>query len=360
MRRARLGRWLATATLALGALLLIAGCTLPYYSQAALGHTALLLKRRDVENLVDRSSTPEELRDRLRVLLEIRDYASGELGLPENRSYRSFVDLGRPYPVWNVVAAPELSIEPITWCFPVAGCVAYRGYFARERAERYAARLREDGADVYLYGVAAYSTLGWFADPALSSFIEWPDLDLASLIFHELAHQVAYAPGDTSFNESFASFVAEVGVERWLQGQGRGSEAADLVAAREAAQSFAELVSDYRERLRLAYGEDRSDEWKRGRKQAIFAEMAAAYRSRTGSWAGTNRYDRWFARELNNAHLVSVASYTGLVADFQRLFEASEGDLPRFYEAVRELASLDGAERRSRLEGPGQPTKSSP
>ena len=229
--------------LALVAAALLQGCeTLGYYAQAVSGQFGLLARARPVEQWLGESATPSPLRAKLETALAIRDYASRELGLPDNASYRRYADLGRPFAVWNVIAAPEFSTKPLQSCFPVAGCVSYRGFFAREDAERHAAGLRATGSDVHVYGVPAYSTLGWFDDPLLSTFIRYPDTELARLVFHELAHQVVYARDDTTFNESFAVAVEETGVRRWLAAAGREAQLAGFVEAQRRKAAFIALI----------------------------------------------------------------------------------------------------------------------
>ncbi len=341
------------------ALLLLASCSnLGYYGQAAWGQTRILLARRDVARLAADPDTPEELRRQLAAVVRIRDFAVAELGLPENGSYRTYVELP-PAPgggrrravVWNVVAAPELDTRPRVWCFPVAGCVSYRGYFSEARARRFAARLEHRGYDVDVAGAAAYSTLGWFQDPVLSTVIDYPEVRLAGLLFHELAHQLVYVEDDSRFNESFATVVEVEGVRRFLAATGR--EAAELeryLGAQRREEQFVELVLSYRDRLQAMYDGDGTPESKRRRKAELFAELEAAYRDLRASWgeAGAS-YDRWFERELNNARLVSVGTYHDFVPGFEAILARHGGDLVAFYGAVRELMALDPAEREARL-----------
>ena len=209
-------------------LLTIAGAVLPlsgcYLLQAAGGQMEISAKREPIAEVIADAATPPQLRARLEYVANARDFASRELGLPDNESYRSYADLDRPYVVWNVFAAPEFSVEPRRWCFPIAGCVVYRGYFSEEAAQHYASRLRRRGDDAAVGGVAAYSTLGHFKDPVLSTMLGWSDAQLAATLFHELAHQVVYVPGDSEFNESFATVVEEAGLERWLTERRRSQE----------------------------------------------------------------------------------------------------------------------------------------
>jgi len=323
-------------TAALVAAVLLSGCeTLAYYAQAVGGQVSLMSRARPVDELLADPRTPQDLRARLLLASEIRAYSVKELKLPDNASYRSYADIGRPYAVWNVVAAPEFSLEPLQSCFPVAGCVAYRGFFAHEDAERYAAGLRAQGNDVYVYGVAAYSTLGRFDDPLLSTFIRYPDGDLARLVFHELAHQVAYVKDDSTFNESFAVVVERDGLRRWLAATGRGAEQQAFAAAEERNRAFAGDIEQARAKLRVLYRQRLAPEALRERKQAELAALQARL-------AGTARF-----KDLapNNAFLASFATYTELVTTFEHLLQEEGGDLERFYARVKKYAASPPGER---------------
>jgi predicted aminopeptidase len=339
--------WLAVA---FALVLVLMGCTsLGFYTQSVGGQLAILWKRRSVDDILADDKADSSLRDKLRTVQEARQFATSELDLPDNGSYRSYVRLDRSYAVWNVVAAPALGVEPVTWCFPVAGCVSYRGYFSRARAERFAAKLRSRGYDAAVEGVAAYSTLGWFRDPVLSTFIDWPAPDLASLIFHELAHQRLYVKGDTIFNESFASVIEQEGLERYLLDGGDGADLAVWSARRDRQREFAALVLGYRDRLAELYRSSIPTQEKLARKQETFADMKREYGSLKQSWGGYAGYDRWFDRELNNAHLASVGAYDRWVPAFEAILDRVGGDLDRFYVSVETLSKLDPGERRRRL-----------
>jgi predicted aminopeptidase len=337
-------RTLAAASFALFA----SGCTsLGYYWQSVGGQIDVWRKERPVEEVIADAATPEKLQQQLKRVREVRDFASRELGLPDNASYRRYADLDRPFVVWNVFAAPEFSMQPVQWCFPFAGCVSYRGYFSKENADRFAAGIASEGQDVYVGGVPAYSTLGWFADPVLNTFIHYPDFELARLMFHELAHQVVYAPGDTAFNESFAVAVEQEGVRRWLAKAGDGVQREGYERANRARAGFIGLVEKYRQQLEALYKTRLAPAAMRDRKQAILAEMESEYRGqRKELGAG---YDRWFAQSPNNAKIASVAIYTQLVPAFEALLARENGDLARFYAAVRALAALPKEERDASL-----------
>lgn len=339
---------------ALAALCLTSGCTtLGYYGQAVGGHLDILQRSRPVPEWLADSSTPDRLRQRLQLSQQMREFAVQELKLPDNASYRRYADLGRPSVVWNVVAAPELSLQLKTWCFPVMGCVGYRGYFQREAAEATAAKLRAEGWEVYVYGVPAYSTLGWTnwigGDPLLNTFIHWPEGELARLVFHELAHQVAYAGDDTMFNESFATAVERIGGQRWLAQPGREAAAREYSELDARRRDWRELTLRHRQRLQALYTSGQSDDAKRAAKallrEQLMAEVAAL---KAGPWAGFTGYDRFFA-EANNATFGVQAAYNELVPQFERLFEQHGRDFSRFYAEVQRLAALPKAERRAKL-----------
>ncbi len=339
---------------------LAANCgSLRYYSQAVWGGAGVLVKRRPIDRLLEPGRAgvlAAATRERLRLTQEIRDFASRELALPDNRSYRSYADLDRPYALWNVVAAPRLGLEPKTWCYPFGGCAAYRGFFDERAARRYGDRLDERGHDVRVAGVAAYSTLGWFADPVLNTFLDYADADLAALIFHELAHQVVYVRDDTTFNESFATAVEVEGVRRWLSASGRGEELAAFEQDRRRRRDLTGFLFEVRGELGSIYGSDDSDERKLARKAELFRSLPARYRRElvpawraAGHGAGASDPGGWLSR-LNNADLVSVATYNDLAPAFRVLLEQAGGSLPAFYLEVERLAGLAAEERRRELD----------
>ena len=340
--------WLAA--LAGAAVVAAAGCsTLSYYGQAIGGHFEVMRHAEPIPGRIADPATPADLRLKLERVLAIRAFASGELALPDNGSYKSYADIGRPFVVWNVFAAPEFSVDPRQSCFPIAGCVGYRGYYAQASADGFGADLRQQGFDVFVYGVVAYSTLGWFDDPVLSTFVRYPDAELARLVFHELAHQVVYVKGDTTFNESFAVAVEEEGVRRWLAKNATAGERDAYAASRARRDEFVRLVLRYRERAAKLYREPLADDAKRAGKAQLFAELGTDYGEiKAKQWGGFAGYDRFFAG-VNNAHLASVATYEELVPAFRALLARENGDLPRFYAAVKTLARLEKAERDRQL-----------
>jgi predicted aminopeptidase len=346
-------RLVALLGLALGLALALPGCgTIAYYAQAVGGHLELMRLSTPIEEALREPGTPEAVRARLEHVIAIRDFASRELKLPDNGSFRRYADIRRPYVIWNVFATPEFSVKPVESCFPFAGCVAYRGYYSEEAAQRYAEGMAEQGYDVYSGGVPAYSTLGYFDDPVLSTFVRYPDTELARLLFHELAHQVVYVKNDTMFNESFAVAVEEEGVRRWLDARGTPEQRAAYEAATERRRQVFALVLKYRKRLDTFYRGSGSTEDKRAGKARLFADMMAEYEALKRSWGGFAGYDRLFGKGPNNALLASIAAYTELVPAFRAMIAQAGGDMERFYADVKKLADLPADERRARLGGP--------
>lgn len=352
MTRGRVGLLVTVAVV----LVLTTGCSsLGYYAQSVSGHMKLLNAAKPVSDVLADPATPAALKARLELTQRIRDYAVTALKLPDNDSYRRYADLQRNAAVWNVAAAPALSLTLRTWCFPVVGCVAYRGYYDHDQAETYAAQMRASGLDASVYAVPAYSTLGklpggYFADPLLNTFVQSPEGELARLIFHELAHQVAFAPDDTVFNESFATTIERVGTARWLSDHG-GAVARDALATQQARRAdFRALTATYRERLNALYQSAASNDEKRRGKAELLAQLRANHAAlKAGSWQGYTGYDGWFDR-VNNASFGVLAAYTELVPQFERLLAAQGGDLPRFYAEVQRLAALPMDERRRALQ----------
>jgi predicted aminopeptidase len=346
---------LASAVAAVAA---IASCqTMGYYAQAIGGQMELWQATKPIEQWVRDDRTEPALRQRLARVADIRDFASRELALPDNDTFRGYADLHRPYVVWNVFAAAEFSLDPVQWCFPFAGCVAYRGYFSEEGAQRFGAKLQDDGLDVFVGGVPAYSTLGWFNDPVLNTFVNYHEAELARLIFHELAHQVAYVTDDTAFNESFATAVELEGVHRWIDARATPDVQQAFDEAQVRKRQFLSLVGATRSSLKDLYARDLPKEHKRAAKAEAFRALLADYAALKQSWGGFNGYDRWFQQPLNNAKLVSVAAYFDHVAAFQRMIGEADGDLAAFYAEVRKLARLPKAQRLARLDAQAQASR---
>jgi predicted aminopeptidase len=340
-----------------GATLLLAGLgagcsTIGYYAQSIQGHMAVMDAARPIPEVIDDPTAAAPLKQRLERVQQIRAYASSDLGLPDNGSYTRYADLKRPYVVWNVFAAPELSLQLKQWCYPVVGCAGYRGYFDKAAADGMAVELRATGYEVNVAGVPAYSTLGWFSDPLLNTFIGGNEGQVAGLVFHELAHQVVFVGGDTTFNESFATAIEREGVKRWLDA--RGDETARKAYAEFALRrsQFLDLLLKYRNLLLQNYSSGVPDEVKRARKQQLFAELKDEYARLKESWGGFSGYDRYFAQDLTNAHLAAVGAYNDLVPAFDALLVQSRGNMSAFYAEVKRIAALPKTERDAALNRP--------
>ena len=344
MRVIRGIRLLLTAALGLS----LGGCGLGYYWQATAGHLGVMNSRTPVEQVLDDPATPAAIGERLAYAVAARDFAHQSLALPDTGSYRHYADLERPFVVWNVVATPEFSLAPRNWCYPVVGCVSYRGYFEEAAADRLAGELREDRNDVIVGGVRAYSTLGRFDDPLLNTFLDMPGYRLAGLIFHELAHQQIYIRDDAAFNESFATAVEREGLRLWLAGDDESLCALHLLEERRAEVDA--LIDDARTALEDVYGGELNDEDKRAAKARVFARLSADYEALRASWSGPPYFDGWLRGELNNALLATLATYNDYVPAFTELLRESGGDWQLFYQRAGEIGALAPSERTDVLE----------
>lgn len=357
--------------------LALAGCAsttgptsmLGYYWQSVQGHVQIMRAAEPIDRWIARTDIPPALRERLQLAQRARAFAVAELGLPDNASYRRYADLKRPAAVWNVVAAPPYSLTLHTWCFPVTGCIGYRGYFTEAAAQAEAAELAAQGLEVEVYGVPAYSTLGYMnwagGDPLLSTFIAWPEGDFVRLLFHELAHQVVYAKNDTLFNESFATAVERIGVAQWLATQST-PVAREAYATSEARRSaFRALTRATRARLAAIYEQKEAlaldDQALAAMKNEAMEAFRTGYAALRTQWlspqggpgpqattAQVAGYDRWVAK-ANNASFAAQAAYDELVPAFEALFEREGRDWPRFYDAVRQLTQQPQPERHEAL-----------
>ncbi len=328
---------------------MLSGCGSLYLLQAVRGQAQILVDRRPIQAVVADPKTPTTVRDTLTDVSAARDFATRTLGLPDNRSYRLYADIGRPYVVWNVVAAPEFSVRPKVWCFPVAGCVTYRGYFRQKSAQAYADKLKAQGYDTVVGGVPAYSTLGHFDDPILNTMLPYGRDQLAQIMFHELAHQLLYVPGDTAFNEAFASTVAETGLARWLTLKGRPGDIETFHRSEARAAEYSDLLRQARSDLARLYASKLPPEQMRAAKQARLATLADAIRATEKRFGVPSGYGSWLARGLNNAELASIATYENCMPGFRRLLAQQAGDLPGFYAAARALARQPAAARAAQL-----------
>ena len=329
----------------------LAGCSsIRYYGQLISGQMEILNHRQSIRQLLSQPDTPEKLKQKLELVLEMRTFAKNELFLPAKDQYLTFVELERPFAVYNVFATPEFSFSPKTWCYPIIGCAVYRGYFSKKDAFDYAAQLQAEGYDVYIGGVVAYSTLGWFDDPVLSTFVNLSDTKLAALIFHELSHHLLYVPDDTTFNESFATTVERESVRRWLEKENNLREYDDYMTEYHRRQQFIKLVLKYRKKLESLYTRDLPVQKKRQAKMAEFEDLKSEYRLMKKQWGGYSGYDGWFDRKMNNAQLLTVSTYNDLVPAFSKLLKNCNNDLKAFYKKCQDLAKEPKKERRAYLE----------
>lgn len=361
-KRAR--RWVIAGLLAL-TVLAVSGCrTITFYAQAIKGQYQLLARQEPTRELAADPATPEALRDRLMLAHRLRAFAATNLALPVDGHYLRYADLGRPYVVWNVEAAPEFSLEPKRWWYPVVGSLDYRGYFSHPAATNYAAALKKRGYDVHVGGVTAYSTLGWFKDPLLNTFLFDPEPDLAETLFHELAHQRVFAGGDTDFNEAFATFVGQEGARRWLRQHGDTAATERYEARLRHDREYVRIVMDARHRLGQLYGDIRDKEGRikaargkpgvspeemRRRKAEIVEDLRQAYARARNDWGEDDTYDYWFERPINNAKLNGVANYYGFLPGFNELLLLNGNDLARFYAEAERLAKMRRKERHAWL-----------
>lgn len=343
----------------------VCGCqTLSFYRQAVAGQYQILAHQKQLEQVIADPQTSATLKEKLQLVQKLRAFAGKELKLPVDGHYRRYVDVHRKYVVWNVQATPEFSLEPKTWWYPFVGSLEYRGYFSERAAQKYAAHLKAKGYDVSVGGVEAYSTLGWFKDPVLNTFIYHSEADLAEIIFHELGHQRVFASGDTDFNEAFATTVGIEGVRRWLRAKGDEVAYEAYAAALRRNEQYVRLVERARQKLEKLYEDERTAEGRlrqtkkpralppdelRHEKQRVLAELRKEYDQLKAQWGGHADYDDWFAHELNNAHLNSVANYYDLVPGFEQLLELNGGELGKFYAAAEQLTRKSKDERHQAL-----------
>ena len=357
MQRHRYGRLLAFLGMAIASVWLTGCQSIPYYSHIIGGQLSLLNQRRPVADVVTDPGTPPELKARLKLATELVEFAQTRLLLPAGGQYETYVGLDRPYAVWTVFAAPEFSLDPLTWCFPLIGCSAYRGYFSEEKARRYAQQLDENGYDVVVGGAWAYSTLGWFSDPLLSTFIGADEPQLAALLFHELAHQLLYVRDDTAFNESFATALAHEGLRRWYDSKGEMAKYRRYMRFYQRRQTIIGLIDEYRNRLEALYRKKAPAVVMRRRKAELFDALRREFDRRRSNEKKLEAFNVWFETPLNNARLVSIATYHDYVAAFGRLLESVQFDLERFYQKCRELSEYPPEKRREFLLNILQPSQ---
>ena len=329
-------------------ILLLAGCsTLAYYGQATGGHLHIMANRQPIDQAINDPKVPTAVKDKLRLVQEIRAFASDNLLLPNNDSYRSYANINRRYVVWKVFATPALSLQPIESCFLVVGCLSYRGYYREADAEAYAQELRAANHDVYVGGVAAYSTLGWFDDPVLNTMLYWDDRRLARLIFHELTHQLLYVKHDALFNESFATNFAEIGLQRWLASRESEKNAPPPSTESERAREidFISMIQNTQQQLAAIYESKADDTSKLQRKAAVFSTLVQEYALFKNRWSDYAGYDEWMNKDMNNAKISSVVTYHSYDKAFQHLLRQARDRLDIFVEKVRAIAALEKTAR---------------
>ena len=327
-------------------LLLLSGCTdFGYYWHMTTGHLAIMGKRADIVDLLENPALDPGLKQRLQLVQEIRQFSIDVLSLPDSGSYTRYVQLDRPYALQNLFAAPEFSIQLHSWCYPVIGCASYRGYYDEEMLADYIAGLRQQNFDIHVGKVPAYSTLGWFDDPVLSSFIDWPDYRLAGLLFHELTHQRVYVDNDTQFNESLAAAVQQAGTELWLKSRSEDTELKQFHRWIEYRRQIVTLIGRTRERLAQLYQSDAPEAIKREQKQAIFSTARVNHAAIANRLNFQGGFTHWFAGDLNNAKLASVSTYHSLVPAFLAMIEAHDHDFDRFFDTVEKIGELSREER---------------
>lgn len=331
--------------------LAFSGCsTVRFYSQAIDGQAEILHKARPISVVMDDGKVSSRVKRKLAVVEDARRFAGEQLGLPADREYTRYTDLGRRYVSWVLFAAPEFSVEARTWWYPFVGSLKYRGYFSEKAARDEAKRLKAKGLEVYVGGVEAYSTLGFFRDPVLNTFFQRPDTELAEVVFHELTHVKLFLPGDSDFNEAFATANAEAAVRRWLLAKGDRAGLAKYETALAKDREIVELLLDTREKLRRLYAQPHlSPDQMRARKATILDGLHTGYLAIRAKHHGDSIYDRAFQKPWNNARLNTVATYYDLVPDFERLLRRDQGDLEKFYADVKALGPLSKAQRRAHL-----------
>ncbi len=340
---------LAVAAVGAASLSLMSCSSIGYYSQAATGHLKLMNAREPIDELLKSDSTDPELRKKLQTLVDARLFAIDTLKLPATKSYTTYAALGRDYVTWNVVAAEEFSLQPKTWCFPIAGCVSYKGYFKEQAANDYAAELAAEQYDVTVGGATAYSTLGWFDDPVLDTMLRGGDIRYVSTLFHEMAHQVLYVKDDSNFNEAFASFVEQQGVRIWLESRDENERIERYDAFLKRSDDFNALLKDTQTDLRQLYSQELESEQMREQKKAVFSKMQEGYVGLKESWNGYSGYDGWFSREVNNARLLAVATYRKWVPAFEAIYKEQGKSMEDFYDAATKISKLPKDERQDLL-----------
>ena len=324
---------------------LISGCsTINYYTQSIQGQFEVIQKSQSINLLLGENNLSNSQRERLETILELRKFSTDQLGLPNNNSYLSYADLGRDYVIWNIFATEEFSLSPIKWCYLIVGCLDYRGYFSESEAKQHAMKLKEQGHDIYLGGVSAYSTLGWFDDPVLNTMLRWSDIQLATVMFHELAHQQIYIKNDTKFNESYAEVVATIGVTKWLEQSADNNVLSKYMQSQTQEKQFISLVMEYKALLSKLNLSEIGKELMRSQKELIFKQMKDKYNNLKSHWKN-DPYSQWFSTGLNNAKLSAIVTYQQYASSFIGIFDKLDRDLERFYSLIKSLSECKQMKR---------------
>ncbi len=329
---------------------LLSGCaSINYYSQSIQGQLEVLQKRQAINDVLKKNNISDTLRSKLNTVLLLRDFSIQQLGLPKNNSYLSYADLERRYVIWNIFATEEFSLEPVNWCYLVIGCLSYRGYFSQADAQQHAKKLDAQGYDIYLGGVSAYSTLGWFDDPVLNTMLRWNDIRLATVMFHELAHQQLYIKNDTEFNEAYADAVAYIGVTKWLAQDSDKNLLQEYEQSQYQEKEFIDLIMRYKSILSDIYKSAKNEATTRKQKEESLQQMTNEYLHISQTWKN-NTYRKWFSTEINNAKLAAIVTYRKYFPAFIELYEKLEKDLPRFYSFSKSLSNCTSLKRKEILE----------
>lgn len=324
-------------------LFVLSGCaSLNYYSQSIQGQFEVIKKRQNINAILQENAISDVLRNKLNTALVLRNFSVQHLGLPQNNSYLSYANLERDYVIWNIFANAEFSLKPLNWCYLIVGCLSYRGYFSKSDAQQHAIELEQQGYDVYLGGVSAYSTLGWFDDPVLNTMLRWSDVRLATVMFHELAHQQLYIKNDTEFNESYADAVAHIGVTKWLESNPRLLK--EYEQSQQHERQFVNLIMHYKSKLNEVYQSKKSDDEKRNLKQELLKKMNDDYLILSKPWS-KNIYKTWFSTDINNAKLAAIVTYRKYVPDFLDIYQKLQHDLTKFYSFNKSLSNCKPMKR---------------
>lgn len=329
--------------------LLLSGCaSVNYYAQSIQGQFEIIQKRQNINTLLGSQSLSNTQRKQLETVLKLREFSINQLGLPNNNSYLSYADLERDYVIWNIIATKEFSLSPVKWCYLIVGCLDYRGYFSKSDAKQHAIKLKEQGHDIYLGGVSAYSTLGWFDDPVLNTMLRWNDIQLATVMFHELAHQQLYIKDDTEFNEAYAETVATIGVTRWLEQSPDKNLLIEYLQSQTQEEQFIMLVLKYKTHLTELYRSDTNKIQMRKRKKTLLKQMTDEYNILSTHWK-KDHYAKWFATGLNNAKLAAIVTYRKYASSFLGIFNKLDRDLERFYSFINSLSQCKQMKRKEIL-----------